>query len=1166
MITVNEHKIKLYDMDSVISLKDRVAVSFNSLPKFLDIEGFKTETIKPNAEFKMKDFLIEIETKDIELKDLYTYAKNYTDLDMKEAIKLWICKNNVSPFKHTTSDTLDLITYSFITELETNYESFHIDDPIHDLKAYFMVFVSDVNKYLEKINNDIRYLKEIVEINDRILDTFMSTENIASSKIRDENIKMKATLNLENIHILEIFNAFKSNKSTPFASCKEYFKILKNYKPETSWNISYEDKILLKMNSLINETEEKEYLDVLISFENNKYDIKLQLILSANYLKIEDFKKRLFSVFPSLPMNFSKIETSSIVSVFILPDFYYNSYTFLDMIMNDRTFSNLMYTDERTKLTKRVKNNDLDQYWIHIHFEHPSTGKISASMLMKTVDPSDMDIRLSELKFNLNDIITKVKVKGDSEASINNFKNILTKICTIYKEKAEKINDFYREFIPDFANQINIRGKVQRRSKEKIMASEVFIAGHARQCQHKPSLLDPDEVNEHKGNVMLFPRNKQASPPHYEGDGVNQQYYTCKDEKYKYIGVKLNKLKNKDKYPYLPCCFASDQKSSEKMKQYYDNVSIYKEYKQQNLITTDKILQAGGLSDSLPEELKVFFQTIDSSSKYVRIGVSRSPSSVIECLTTALGIPSSNNFVKIRKQLCENSRFQLTRQSTFEMSDEELIKKISDESIYLDPKYVYRVFEELFKCNIFIFNESELVCPFYVKNFIRNKYRSKNVFIIEHFGAEGDHAEYPQCEIIARVLTMSSVIKSFSNEDIIAIEIQKIFDRMTRSYVLNKQVEYRDISLPPSVKPLFQDIDIYGKTRLLQCDLEGKEISILTEPVSPFALKVVKKDNVKANAAVINSVFKQFITGQTAINGVLKDIHVLLGNTRAIIPVSESVPLANIRIVSTTPSYSDEAVSYIDIYNRHKKNARYLTENMLWLFSNFIHENKLEMNDETIYAFSIQKFITKPNFVYDIPKNFSYSSGCFENSKLIIINDEMLRRLMYVLRLNVAQNSTKLKEYYTQKSIYDYYVDISDFDTMDNQILLQGNNSVLKLITQLEMEYNIHEEVVISNSTMPYFFKNNLISNEVYLVQNTNTLDEAIYIGLSWNKDGFNRSIYTPLNLSVLDYDFILYIYSLENKNIEKFEIKGVSKPETQLQIIGYKVHLDTRFSVMLKL
>ena len=71
---------------------------------------------------------------------------------------------------------------------------------------------------------------------------------------------------------------------------------------------------------------------------------------------------------------------------------------------------------------------------------------------------------------------------------------------------------------------------------------------------------------------------------------------------------------------------------------------------------------------------------------------------------------------------------------------------------YFDPKKYYRLLENKYNCNIYLFNEKGMIIPDHVENYLRYYKRYiHSIFIYEHLGSESDNAKYPQCEILTGI-------------------------------------------------------------------------------------------------------------------------------------------------------------------------------------------------------------------------------------------------------------------------------------------------------------------------------------------------------------------------------------------------------------------------------
>ena len=80
---------------------------------------------------------------------------------------------------------------------------------------------------------------------------------------------------------------------------------------------------------------------------------------------------------------------------------------------------------------------------------------------------------------------------------------------------------------------------------------------------------------------------------------------------------------------------------------------------------------------------------------------------------------------------------------------------------------------------------------------------------------------------------------------------------------------------------------------------------------------------------------------------------------------------------------------------------------------------------------------------------------------------------------------------------------MSDFDQYQFQVILQGDNSVDKWIQEQKTKYFLYDSVQPQLIT-PYFFKNDLVDDKIYLAQNTDDIGKAMNIYNIWKKFNWN--------------------------------------------------------------
>ena len=98
------------------------------------------------------------------------------------------------------------------------------------------------------------------------------------------------------------------------------------------------------------------------------------------------------------------------------------------------------------------------------------------------------------------------------------------------------------------------------------------------------------------------------------------------------------------------------------------------------------------------------------------------------------------------------------------------------------------------------------------------------------------------------------------------------------------------------------------------------------------------------------------------------------------------------------------------------------------------------------------------------------------------------------------------------------------------------------------------------NDRTPYFFKNKLIDNNIYLAQNTDTFLNGIKISEVWNSLGYNPGSFVKVEEEDVK-EFMLYSFVNIN-NIKRYKVEG-KKNELDIKILGYKIKDPTTYKII---
>ena len=1217
MVRINGKKFTIYTLDNTDTIKNRIAADMDTLPKYLIFpEGMFVNdlTNSNNTDLVVVDFLSEIKKSSNQ-----TDFKQFNDeklvipvgLTIKDVLLLWLMFNKgISEIALDNSAILLAVGDNLV---KNNY--------FPDENTFEKYWDEQRHEDLTELTNMINYNKLI---SNRELELYKTFDDIPNEDIPYytpyEPDKITFTIDLifpePVVTLLEIFNYISLNENIPFAKCNDYYKILKDYLPPLEWAETKLDKkstptdeLVLYISNISSPRDYKNFTKVIITILPDTLTIQAQisLIIEKGYLKQDEFINRFLTAFDIAPagqrVTFKNLKEIEVSGIFFFPLNIFNSYIFSDLVATNKIFSQLISIDESTKMTK--KKSDTNQTWLYLRFDHPNTGSITAIMSQRFVDRSspEMSGRDTDM-FAHNQPYIKIRFHGRDKNTIEIFENILAKLLYIYEKEKDNVIKEYQKFLPGFG-PVEMVVTVLKKKPTELAAPEVFITNYSRNCvdERMPTiLLTEKEVNnmEITGNqVMKFPRDitkpdgSTYNTP-YISDGNNQQYYACLNPEFPYPGLRENTLvANRESYPYVPCCFKTDQadkKNSPYNIYYNDQVVEIKEKKQHELILTNKILlpdQYGVLSNNLIK----LFDTLDGNInyRYIRIGVNRDKNSFLSAVV--LGMYNDTNILSIahgdrpqyisnlRKELSDLNIVTLARQCIYNLTSEQISQILINGEAYLDPKLYIQLLEGFFNCNIFIFNSEGIVTPKFLQGYYRllDKDRS-TIFIYEHLGSESDHATYPQCELIIRWNERQSNDTQyfFERGDKITRNIRKVFDMANESYILTNKLTYTSFPLlgDENITLVDQIVDNYGKTRCVNIKYNDQKISIITTPIAPISL-IERNTNKNKIYKIPVELALEFLNkmnlvpiSQTISLDVLKEINTISGNVVISIPVSGNI-LNNVNISQEEVHYTDKKISALSMYNKNKKLARYLTEYIFWLFSKYLQERNIgEITDYVLAKFAHNKITIIPNYVYgNVLKSFSLNSPLLKDKKLVLLSNEMLKRLMYVLKLYSIRNIKSLRSYYAQPTISHYYEDISDFDRRDGQVILQDMDSLNKWIQEGKSIQELHRSVIIGQRS-PYFFKNTLINNKVYIAQNIDSLKKAIAIGLNWQNLGYNIGEMVNLEDSSWkdgNYSFILYSYRNADEITSK-NIIGDIEPKENIEIIGYKVNGVPRYTVLLAL
>ena len=581
----------------------------------------------------------------------------------------------------------------------------------------------------------------------------------------------------------------------------------------------------------------------------------------------------------------------------------------------------------------------------------------------------------------------------------------------------------------------------------------------------------------------------------------------------------------------------------------------------------------------------------------------------------------------LRTQLATQHAFATCcKQEMYDYSQKEILQIIKNPNIYFDPRFLTNLIEKYFHCKIVLFsrvttglqenkyegsNNTVLTLPRHIQAYYKTKENVPTILIYERLGRGNEQKDYPRCELISYWNGENELTTLHDADSEVSRQMQVLYERVRGSYNLNCRIPQSIIPLGElkkiGVELTHQKIDSYGKCRALMFNYNGCKGSLLVTPLQPFLLpsfqtiipprlswKVAKEllEKLKIDFDRVSRT-KDLINAYSGI----------IGNTRFSLPFdpTKTKPHDSLDTEEDLITHSQTG-SKLRSYIKDKRIARYMVEYARWLYSKFLSDNNLQDSTESLGVFIEKQIIIDKEYIYrNVVKTFSINSGLSQEGVIYVKSEETKKRLIYTLQLYALHHPEELKQYKSRASIYNYYMNVGDFERYRSQVILQGDNAVLKWIHEREQDYSLHDGVVTNDKmnklredinrlttlkksshsddidslndeieeknaeyqilysamiNSPRFFKNPMVGdNEMYLYQPSVGLSQALTICDNW-KRGVNdaRNINNSDEDPLPGEDFTLYSYQSPTKLTPYICNQGCRAGKNDgLTILGYK-------------
>lgn len=893
---------------------------------------------------------------------------------------------------------------------------------------------------------------------------------------------------------------------------------------------------------------------------------------------------------------------SSTPSPFISSGINFDESTFLHMILVEDFANVYFYVEENIKPFALKHRFDIHYRSLYTDFLTDETKTKNAyisnyssvtATLTHRINSQDRTVDLQDTKATLP-INTSYLHLGISEAEsieeINRFVKVFCTILKIYQGTVESLRVNYRSIIPGFDDleemvmqQRKSNITVTEDSGRKVItktykgernltllqkaAADIFVKNYSRQCPTPhPIPIDPDKIDDWRNTTVVIngvEHPRQVMPFPHDNPKV---YLVCNDDQKPFPGVKANRiLSNIDKYPYIPCCYASDQTNNSTYLDYMRGVKPTKNLgaKGETLISTLKVISTYKFGQ-LPIEISKLLSLYSPDSKILRHGIPQSPSSLLEAVCIAIDhddyiqTPEADRMdyiVDLRLHIANNINISLIKQEMYNYRDEDIYSMISDPEIFLDPYLFYRAIEETFNINIFVFTKSGkdpiLELPRHKIFHARPPRLDRaSVLIFKNWGTESDNLTFPHCELIV-------------DHDINSDVITKIFDsNMTQlctnilrqvASTINWHIDFDQSIIPYSnvyykldsladidADPVAQYLDSNGKVRAFIMEHNKQRFTMIVIPAQPENLPGITLSQLPpGDYALITKLKGQFsgvtYNQQNQVNGLWYNSNGLEN--------CEYYPIQAVNLGTAPLPLGPEPP--LIAFGKDRTNRLTLLRRVLNIVTQLIHwvyvitinntgiRDSFEFEKNFIRVYSGP--VTDSSTFYDISKvprilpayNDPGAAIAYMSNYIPTLFDGQTRKIIMYNNDFAIKMVSYLKDFTNVKHIpmviENYYEGIDNFKPLPNGKIFTSTKELYywinshKTDTDYDNRFTVRKSITIALASTedPYLFEDQ--DKKIYIVQNLSSHDMryALFIAKYWSDNKINLG-YTPIS-SYLD-------------------------------------------------
>lgn len=872
----------------------------STLVRRINVESFDPQDISKAQIYTFRSRFEQLYSPDRNYLDLYqTLQREFPDSILSDFLLEIVNKVGLG-----IEGLAEVNRFYFNTRFHENLEALDLAQLEDRVEIWRQNFRTQVNQEKERYEQALRDINLLIDRATNYPPVDHSSINLKSISLTLHPTTSKGQP-VDSDQGLDIFNRAQLSINTPFLAYREhddsfYAKVWTGQSKETEPNYQFTTfeaqkmghsrtlYLVIWMGNLEGDTSEQMHHSPQDSFQYIEYSLvknNFQITIRVNQPEkrrqyIYEALMRVKRTFPFL--IFDQEPQISLSGHYRLYGVEFEDYTLADLLLNQPEYQKIFYMDEN--ITPLPLRRRFDLYYRPFL---SNKNAIHFSLWREQIS-AEAEVQIYVRIYT-----------STSMGEINNFIKILAQLMGFYRSSnyRQDLKDYYESLLPDLIEMSSLQERFEEvsTSRKKSLRGagltrgyqaqdtniralrqqypEIFVKNYSGVCQkgHTPVIIPPEEIEQWKQNHQLM-----NYPP--RGDKIFT--FTCPDQRYPYPGLQPNyKLTNRDKYPYLPCCFANPQTLPGRKTGYnnYMNsvVPVEKVSRGDRGLITARMLASRNLG-SLPERVEELLLNYDPNlRKYVRMGIPRTPNSLIHSISIAIGDPDylayeqtgqAEEYVIYLRQMIatpEETHLGLVKQECFDLTDLEIQARLADPQLYLDPHFYYRALEEFFNINLYVFRfpargektKGEIIIPRHKLFHISAPRDYRTTICLIEIPSEDPLKPYPQIELIAAHNNVSGNVALFDGrmakichsalaQRKSSLTLHPNFDAQTQQ--MEPYYLYRDLynlinyTQLFNFRPISQYLDTFGKLRAITfengSERSSEKMTLMILPSQPLNL------------------------------------------------------------------------------------------------------------------------------------------------------------------------------------------------------------------------------------------------------------------------------------------------------------------------------------------